>query len=60
MYLQTAKYVLKGYRGYITKRKTPPYSLEYFAKMTDLTRKQWAGKKSWTTEELKDIVIKGI
>ena len=60
MYLQTARYVLKGYRNYLTKGKKLPYSLQYMARMPDFAGKKWSGNDAWTAEELRDIVVKGI
>ena len=60
MYLQTARYILKGYRGFVTKGKKLPYSLQYMAKLQELQEKKWSGNDRWSIEELRDVVARGI
>ena len=60
MYLQTARYILKGYRGFVTKGKKLPYSLQYMAKLQELQEKKWSGNDGWSIEELRDVVARGI
>ena len=50
MYLQTARYVLKNYLGFMTKGKALADSVKYIARLQELNEKQFAGKTSWTLE----------
>jgi hypothetical protein len=50
MYLQTARYVLKNYLGFMTKGKALADSVKYIARLQEFNEKQFAGKTSWTLE----------
>ena len=60
MYLQTARYVLKGYLGHITKGKPLADSIKYINRFQELSEVQFAGKKPWTLEEFRDVLIRSI
>lgn len=60
MYLQTARYVLKNYLGHVTKGKPLTDSVKYIARIAELAETQFAGKTSWTLQELRDVLIKAI
>jgi len=58
MYLQTAKYILKGYVGFITKGKSLAESVNYIGRFGELEEKRFVGKEAWTLEELRDLLVK--
>lgn len=60
MHLQAARYVLKNYLGYVTKGKTLTDSVRYIARIQELNETQFAGKTSWTLEEMRDVLVKAI
>jgi hypothetical protein len=60
MYLQTARYVLKGYLGYITKGKPLTESISYIARLQDLSETKFVGKNPWSVEELRDLLVKAV
>ncbi len=60
MHLQAARYVLKNYLGYLTKGKPLTDSVKYIARFQDLAETQFAGKKSWTLGEARDVLVKSI
>ena len=60
MHLQAARYVLKNYLGYVTKGKTLTDSVRYIARIQELNETQFAGKTSWTLEEIRDVLVKAI
>lgn len=60
MYLQTARYVLKNYLGHITKGRSLTESVKYITRIPELAEVQFAGKTSWSLQELKDVLIKSI
>lgn len=60
MYLQTARYVLKNYIGHMTKGKPLAESVKYISRISELAETQFAGKKSWSLTELRDVLIKAI
>ena len=60
MYLQTARYVLKGYLGYITKGKPLTESLSYIGRLQDMSDTKFVGKNPWSIEELRDLLVKAV
>ena len=49
---------MKSYLGHITKGKPLTYSVEYIARLQDLSEVEFAGKKPWTIEDLRDVLAK--
>ncbi len=60
MYLQTARYVLKNYLGFITKGKPLADSVKYIARIQDLADTQFTGKNPWTLEELRNVLVRSL
>ena len=60
MYLQTARYILKSYLGYMTKGKPLTESLQYLSRLQELNDKQFSGKESWTLMDLRDAVARAV
>jgi len=60
MYLQAARYVLKGYLGHLTKGKSLADSVKYITRIQELSDTQFTGKKPWTVEELRDLLIRAL
>ena len=58
MYLQSARYALKSYLGYVTKGKKLTDSVKYISRFEEVADLQLSGKKSWTIEELRDVLVK--
>jgi hypothetical protein len=58
MYLQTARYVLKSYLGYITKGKKLTESVSYIQRFEELADKNFEGKDFWTLEDFRDLFVK--
>jgi len=48
MYLQTARYVLKSYLGYVTKGKKLTESVSYIQKFEELAEKTFEGREAWS------------
>ena len=60
MYIQTARYVLKGYLGYVTKGKKPADSISYLTSFARLADTRFTGKHHWTFQEIRDALVKAI
>ena len=60
MYIQTARYILKSYIGLLTKGKTPTDSVKYLEKFNDIKQAKFFGKKPWTIEDLRTVLLKSI
>ena len=58
MYLQTARYALKSYLGFVTKGKKPTDSVKYITRFEEVSGLQLAGKNPWTLDELRDVLVK--
>lgn len=60
MYIQTARYILKSYLGFITKGKKLSDSVKYIEKFQAVQDVKFFGKTSWTAYDLRTVLLKGI
>jgi acyl-CoA oxidase len=60
MYIQTARYIIKSYIGFITKGKPLTDSVKYLEKFNALGDVKFFGKKPWEVEDLRTVLLKAI
>jgi hypothetical protein len=60
MYIQTARYILKSYIGFLTKGKPLTESVKYLEQFNSLGDVKFFGKAPWSSEDLRTVLLKGI